>query len=459
PISQFGLLEMTRQRMRASLRKTIHQECTSCNGRGFSMSPESVILSVMRRLALVMNRDDVERIELTISPDVAFHILNRKRGELVNLEKKYGKTVMVRVGGNTIDFVNISVLNAAGVTLPSDAEALMKHIKPTGDDSFRELVHADLPEDLELEEAEDDEAQSEEENIDPSEFVSGDAASEEDQASGKPRRRGRRRRKSSAKAGADADTSTDTKSPEDAEPRPGDDRPDDRELDEDGQPKRRRRRRRGGRGRKRNDEAQEENPARDQVADSDDESGNPGKELDPDQNPAETASAPSDDTATDDGADEPKKKSRRRRRGRKKSGSPEAREDQASPDATEEDTSAVSAAVEAAGPEADAEGHGEDKPKRRRRRSGRKKKSADNGEHLAAAKSTKKKKTRPRAQLPLDENGDVNGNVKLPEAAAPDLEPRVDDNAPVAVVKKKSMKKKPPAKPGRGYANRIISTD
>lgn len=472
PISQFGLLEMTRQRMRASLRKSIHQECTSCNGRGYSMSPESVILSVMRRLALVMNRDDVERIELTISPDVAFHILNRKRGELVTLEEKYGKTVMVRVGGNTIDFVNISVFNGAGVTLPSDAESLMKHIKPIGDDSLRELVHADLPEDIELEEADEPEAEPE---LDDSEFVSAEAKAEEEAESDKPRRRGRGRgrgRKSSDSADNGSEASSEAK-PEQKESRPGDESNGDENLDEDGQPKRRRRRRRGGRGRKKNgettDEANTENGDNSTNEDSTEEADSPAVEAESSEE--SSAHSQGEDTTESDDDTTPKKKSRRRRRGRKKSASAESDGQNENADADDDEAVDSPAVSEAADASADTdavttENNGEEKPKRRRRR--RNKKSGENSdqteplvkrEQKAAANKSKKKPRQRTRRVTLDENGDVNGNVKPAQPDQAAVEPSVDGNAPTVVIKKKSTKKKPPAKPGRGYANRIISTD
>ena len=121
-ISQFGLLEMTRQRMRPSLNKSLYSPCASCNGSGHTKTPESVVLDVMRRLALAMRREDVARIELTISPDVAFQLLNRKRGQLVSLERRFDKPVMVRVGGHTVDFVAISAADNRGGAI--DPEAL-----------------------------------------------------------------------------------------------------------------------------------------------------------------------------------------------------------------------------------------------------------------------------------------------------------------------------------------------
>ncbi|MFW5682783.1 MAG: aldehyde dehydrogenase family protein, partial [Phycisphaeraceae bacterium] len=52
PISQFGILEMTRQRMRPSLKKSIYTDCAGCHGAGMVRSPESVVLDVMRQLQI-----------------------------------------------------------------------------------------------------------------------------------------------------------------------------------------------------------------------------------------------------------------------------------------------------------------------------------------------------------------------------------------------------------------------
>src|SRR5690606_16914626 len=98
-ISPFGTLEMTRQRMRPSLKSALTTACTACGGTGIVKSSESVVLDVMRRLAKAMDSEKVVRLELVISPDVAFHLLNRKRGQLVDLEQRFGKQVTVRVGG------------------------------------------------------------------------------------------------------------------------------------------------------------------------------------------------------------------------------------------------------------------------------------------------------------------------------------------------------------------------
>ena len=130
-ISQFGILEMTRQRMRPSLKKSIYMDCPGCQGAGHVKSPESVVLEVMRRLALVMHEEEVASAQLTISPDVAFHLLNLKRNQLVELEAHHGKHVTVRVGGTSIDYIELIGHDANG------GEVLPKRIKPIKETNFK----------------------------------------------------------------------------------------------------------------------------------------------------------------------------------------------------------------------------------------------------------------------------------------------------------------------------------
>lgn len=143
PISQFGIVEMTRQRMRPSLKSSVYVDCPGCQGLGHVKSAESVVLDVMRRLALAMHRPEVTRVELTVSPDVAFHLLNRRRANLVRLEQQMGKTVLVRVGGTTIDFVQLEAFDARGVAV--DFESLRQLKEP----AMVELHLAEAETDLE----------------------------------------------------------------------------------------------------------------------------------------------------------------------------------------------------------------------------------------------------------------------------------------------------------------------
>ncbi|MCC7408301.1 MAG: Rne/Rng family ribonuclease [Phycisphaeraceae bacterium] len=146
PLSQFGILEMTRQRMRASLISSISTNCPHCVGSGRVRSAESVVLDVMRRLAMVMVRSQVARIELTVSPDVAFQLLNRRRGQLVALERKHDKPVMVRVqsagGMDKVDLVAFDERGGAvnvesNVSLP---DAVLETVTGPLDQEFADLA-------------------------------------------------------------------------------------------------------------------------------------------------------------------------------------------------------------------------------------------------------------------------------------------------------------------------------
>ncbi|MEM8739576.1 MAG: Rne/Rng family ribonuclease [Planctomycetota bacterium] len=443
PISQFGLLEMTRQRMRPSLKTSIYQECHHCNGRGYSMSPESVILSVMRRLALVMHRDDVARIELTISPDVAFHILNRKRGELVHLEKQYGKTVMVRVGGSTIDHVHIEALSDKGVALHADPETYLKRLKPADESSFREL------DDLELPLGDDDQGEPVEAGQETPDPANDDTEPSTPEALDAPGQHSR---------GIDGpDDDADENENDDATP------PDPDGSAEAPPPSPRRRRRRGGRGRSRRSgddapPAEAEAALPEKTADPEssaaprddaDENESPETSHDAPENQPAIAEASSDpSTEASDRPDAVPKKGRRRRSRSKKKTTPTENNPSDLPDAAADaDGNPDAPAAEApsrsrskrpaASKNTDNEGQ---KTRRRRSRA-----AGDD------AKSKTKSKPRRQKTLPLDEHGDVDGNVKPAENPAPAENNHVEGNPPTTPAKK------PFVKPGRGYANRIVN--
>ena len=96
PMSQFGIIEITRQRMRPSLKRSIYCDCPYCKGAGLVKTPESMSLDVMRRLAIAAHNAQVARVELTIAPDVNFFLQNRKRAQIAELEAESGKKIIIR---------------------------------------------------------------------------------------------------------------------------------------------------------------------------------------------------------------------------------------------------------------------------------------------------------------------------------------------------------------------------
>ena len=94
-ISQFGVVEMTRQRMRPSLQSSTYLACPSCAGTGFVKSQESMSIEVIRLLNLSASKDQVKRIELFVSPDVADYLQNEKRTAIAQIEQLNDKRVII----------------------------------------------------------------------------------------------------------------------------------------------------------------------------------------------------------------------------------------------------------------------------------------------------------------------------------------------------------------------------
>ena len=95
-MSQFGIIEMTRQRMRPSLKRSIYCDCPNCKGAGLVKTPESMTLDVMRKLAIAMHDQRVARVELSVSPEVAIDLQNKKRAVLSELETQAKKRLVIR---------------------------------------------------------------------------------------------------------------------------------------------------------------------------------------------------------------------------------------------------------------------------------------------------------------------------------------------------------------------------
>ena len=474
-ISEFGMLELTRQRMRGSLTETVHQECAHCGGRGHTKSVESVVLNVMRQLAMVMQQPQVARLELTISPDVAFHMLNRKRAELVALEAKWQKAVTVRVGGGSVDYVQVAPLNEQGAALAPTAAAA---IPAESDTTFRDVATLDDA-DIEawtapIEVAADDPGvlggHAEAGGIHD---AAAPAAEQEDAP--KPSRRSRGGRGRDGGDEADTDTDREEATADDEQPRGGSGG--ETERDEEERPRRRRRRRgRKNRGEDAEGADREESAGRgdsDEGGSRGSKRGHDGKPSDPplprgphldpvlgfefdpqahpldrarayaehrlhtgagegplpaagtaakerasrsatasvpvDSDPPETPDLPGTPDAPDAGpsdapeggaAAEPEPSAKRKRRGKAKPEEQPAPRDEAD-----------------AGPEARSQEEQTDedeaKPKRKRRRRRRNKRSGEETDADDAARN-----------LPRDEHGDVDGNVRDdPDASPADAPP------------------------------------
>ncbi|OHB62317.1 MAG: hypothetical protein A2167_08770 [Planctomycetes bacterium RBG_13_46_10] len=94
-ISKFGVVEMTRQRMRPSLQSTTYLVCPNCGGVGFIKSHESVAIEIIRLLNLSASKEQIKRIELFVSPEVGSYLQNEKRVAIAQIEQLSNKRVIV----------------------------------------------------------------------------------------------------------------------------------------------------------------------------------------------------------------------------------------------------------------------------------------------------------------------------------------------------------------------------
>ena len=93
--SPFGLIEMTRQRIRPSLKKSVFSDCPCCNGRGVVKTAESMSIEVIRMLMLASQQPNISRVTVRVNDEVASYLNNRKRKEISLLEEEGRMTVQI----------------------------------------------------------------------------------------------------------------------------------------------------------------------------------------------------------------------------------------------------------------------------------------------------------------------------------------------------------------------------
>lgn len=94
-ISKFGLMEMSRQRIHPSIQFGSFTTCKHCKGKGIILSVETLGLGFLRKLSLDTLKDDVSSITGKVPLDVADYLLNKKRGELLELEIRRGISISI----------------------------------------------------------------------------------------------------------------------------------------------------------------------------------------------------------------------------------------------------------------------------------------------------------------------------------------------------------------------------
>ncbi|MCJ7556985.1 MAG: Rne/Rng family ribonuclease, partial [Gammaproteobacteria bacterium] len=99
-ISRFGLLEMSRQRLRPSLGESTHQVCPRCNGSGHIRDVESLALALLRLIGEDARKERTAKVIAQLPVEVATYLLNEKRDWVVQQEKSHGVELILVANPN-----------------------------------------------------------------------------------------------------------------------------------------------------------------------------------------------------------------------------------------------------------------------------------------------------------------------------------------------------------------------
>ena len=94
-MSEFGIVEMTRQRVRKGVRRVSYQNCPYCEGRGSVKSVTTMAIEVLRAIKKEIERLRVKEIRSFVHPDVANYLLNEDRPSITKLENEYRTKVII----------------------------------------------------------------------------------------------------------------------------------------------------------------------------------------------------------------------------------------------------------------------------------------------------------------------------------------------------------------------------
>ncbi|WP_291689007.1 Rne/Rng family ribonuclease, partial [Bradyrhizobium sp.] len=192
-ISHFGLLEMSRQRIRASVLESSTEPCPQCGGSGHVRSVSSVALQLLRGLEEILMKGATHNLVVRTRTDVALYVLNHKRGHLRDLESSFKVTLAVIADPTVSAQQSFIIDRGEQVHTLEAAKALLAAQVAAYPPQVEEAYDEEEPFDIEVEsEVETDETEG---LTDEAETGAGEEGGGETEADGSPRRKRRRRRR------------------------------------------------------------------------------------------------------------------------------------------------------------------------------------------------------------------------------------------------------------------------
>jgi ribonuclease E len=101
-MSRFGIIELTRQRMRPSLQSSTYLDCPRCGGAGVVKSLESLSIELMRLVNLAVAQASIKQVSLTVAPEVATFLQNEKRQVIGRVEQETGSKITINTDSKCI---------------------------------------------------------------------------------------------------------------------------------------------------------------------------------------------------------------------------------------------------------------------------------------------------------------------------------------------------------------------
>jgi len=193
-ISHFGLLEMSRQRIRSSVLESSTEKCPHCGGTGHVRSVSSVALQLLRAIEEMLLKGATHNLIVRTRTETALYLLNHKRAHLRELEERFQLTITVNADATVVGQVSYVIEKGEQVHSLEQAKALVAvqptSIVPIADDEDEEATE-------EVEEIEEAGTVDElgEEDQEAGGEVATEAGSAEGERNGRKRRRRRRGRR------------------------------------------------------------------------------------------------------------------------------------------------------------------------------------------------------------------------------------------------------------------------
>ncbi|ETW13098.1 RNAse E [Roseivivax marinus] len=198
-ISGFGLMEMSRQRLRPGMIEATTQPCPSCHGTGLIRSDDNMALQVLRQIEEEGVRNRSREVLVKCPVGISNFLINQKREHIAAIELRYGMAVRIEGDPSLVspDF-NMEKFKTATRSVPEATAPVV-----SGNAALMDEIDADV----DVEDEDDEVPADASDNLPgaeaPNEVKDEAAASSDDDGEGKPKKRRRRRRRGKGKSNGD----------------------------------------------------------------------------------------------------------------------------------------------------------------------------------------------------------------------------------------------------------------